>query len=98
MRYVCKLLLSEAGVKAKEECGTKQLCAGLEAGIKGGLRSVLEMAEKLGGMHFTDGEVDEEELTAAAEPELDSDGESDGDGNTGEMRVANKRRQLSPHE
>ena len=49
-RSVCKLVLSLTGLNAKAACVSKQLCAGLEAGIKGAVHTVLEKST-------TDGEM-----------------------------------------
>ena len=37
-RAICKLALSATGLNTKAACGSKQLCAGLEAGIEDGSR------------------------------------------------------------
>ena len=39
-RLFTKCLLLMAGSEAKEACGTDQLCAGLEAGVEGGIRAM----------------------------------------------------------
>jgi hypothetical protein len=44
LRTISKLLLLETGKEAKRACNALQLCAGLEAGIEGGLHSVLATA------------------------------------------------------
>ncbi len=67
LRVLAKMLMEEMKGDAKEACGAKQLCAGLEAEIEGGLRAVIENARRLGGMRFTDGDVDEEVLAGAAD-------------------------------
>ena len=50
LRYIAKLLLAETAAEAKAECGSLQLCAGLEAGTEGGLHSVHVKMDELGGM------------------------------------------------
>ena len=42
LRYIAKLLLMETAGIGRKTCGALQLCAGLEAGIEGGLHSVFE--------------------------------------------------------
>jgi hypothetical protein len=43
-RRVCaKTVLLVAGEEAKEACGIDQLCAGLEAGIEGGIHAINEL-------------------------------------------------------
>ena len=37
---LARLVMREAGYQAKMVCGNLQLCAGLEAGIEGGIRTV----------------------------------------------------------
>ena len=39
-RATAKILLLVAGAQAKEACGIDQLCAGLEAGIEGGIHAM----------------------------------------------------------
>ena len=43
------------GLNAKAACGSKQPCAGLEAGIKGVVHAVLEQSTAEGGMHLGGG-------------------------------------------
>ena len=62
LRYIAKLLLMETAGMGRKTCGALQLCAGLEAGIEGGLHSVFEKVRQHGGMRFESGEVTEEEL------------------------------------
>ena len=59
LRYIAKLLLAKTAAEAKAECGSLQLCAGLEAGTEGGLHSVHAKMEEMGGMEFAEGEIDE---------------------------------------
>jgi hypothetical protein len=59
LRYIAKLLLAETAAEAKAECGSLQLCAGLEAGTEGGLHSVHMKMDELGGMRFGRDEMDE---------------------------------------
>ena len=73
IRYIAKLLLAETAAEAKAECGSLQLCAGLEAGTEGGLHSVHAKMNELGGMQFTMDEMDpgkettgDEEITVDA--------------------------------
>ena len=40
MRYDSKCVLFVAGGEAKDECGVDQLCAGLEAGVEGGIHAL----------------------------------------------------------
>jgi hypothetical protein len=42
---ISKTLLLVAGNEAKEACGINQLCAGLEAGIKGGICAMTHLWE-----------------------------------------------------
>ena len=42
-RLLAKCVLKVAGTEAKEECGSDQLCAGLEAGINGAVHAVRAM-------------------------------------------------------
>jgi hypothetical protein len=48
------------GAQAKGACGSVQLCAGLEAGIKGALHAVCLRAETNGSMLFHAGEIDDD--------------------------------------
>ncbi len=41
-RLLAKLVIADAGYQVKLACRSKQLCAGLEAGIKGMLHTVLQ--------------------------------------------------------
>ena len=45
---VCKVMLIEAGIDGKEACGSKQLCAGLEAGIEGAVHAVRKRCVDMG--------------------------------------------------
>jgi hypothetical protein len=78
MRAIAKLLLLKTAKEAKEACNALQLCAGLEAGIEGGMHSVLATATEMGGMTFQDGELDPDQVnnTRGTAPE----GETGGDG------------------
>jgi hypothetical protein len=40
MRYNLKCVLFVAGGEARDECGVDQLCAGLEAGVEGGIHAL----------------------------------------------------------
>ena len=51
-RVVCKPALSSTGLNVKAACGSKQLCAGLEAGIEGAMHAVLEQSTADSGMQF----------------------------------------------
>jgi hypothetical protein len=42
-RAIAKCILQAAGKDAKEACGTDQLCAGLEAGLEGGIHAAQHM-------------------------------------------------------
>ncbi len=57
-RCIAKGNLAGSGAKAKEACGSIQLCAGLEAGIKGALHAVRLRAETNGSMQFCAGDID----------------------------------------
>ena len=48
-RLCAKTVLVVAGAEAKEECGDEQLCAGLEAGIEGGIHAARQAWLKRGG-------------------------------------------------
>ena len=67
LRCISKLLLEEAKQDGKEACGALQLCAGLEAGIEGGLRAALAKVQEQGGFNFADGEIDEAILQGGRE-------------------------------
>ena len=45
-RLIAKTTLLLAGSEAKELCGIQQLCAGLEAGIEGGIHAIDELWKK----------------------------------------------------
>jgi hypothetical protein len=45
MRLSSKCILFVAGGEAKESCGVDQLCAGLEAGIEGGIHAMRLLCE-----------------------------------------------------
>ena len=49
-RAVCKLALPATGINAKAACGSKQLYAGLEAGVEGAVHAVLEQLTADGEM------------------------------------------------
>jgi hypothetical protein len=49
MRLWGKTLVKMAGASAKAECGNKNSCAGLEAGVEGNLHAVREMWPDAGG-------------------------------------------------
>ena len=57
-RAVCKLALSATGFNTKAACESKQLCAGLEAGIEGAVHVVLEQLTADSGMPFGKEETD----------------------------------------
>ena len=46
-RLITKCFLKVAGQQAKEACGTLQLCAGLEAGVEGGVHTMNHMWKSL---------------------------------------------------
>ena len=46
-RLFSKCFLKVAGQQAKEICGTSQLCAGLEAGVEGGVHAMTDMWKRL---------------------------------------------------
>ncbi len=56
-RCIAKGNLAGFGAEAKGACGSVQLCAGLEAGIKGALHAVRLRAETNGSMQFWVGEI-----------------------------------------
>ena len=58
-RAIAKCALSVCGEDAKAACGSKQLCAGLEAGIEGALHSVSKRADDHDTMEFGEWEVDD---------------------------------------
>jgi hypothetical protein len=69
----------------------------LEAGIEGGLHAVLENARRMGGMCFTDGEIDEDELTGdAVGPEVEDTSSVDSDESTSDGARGAKRARLAP--
>jgi hypothetical protein len=59
-RCIAKGNLVGSGAEAKGTCGSVQLCAGLEAGIKGALHAVRLRAETNGPMQFCAGEIDDD--------------------------------------
>ncbi len=56
-RCIAKGNLAGSGANAKGACGSVQLCAGLEAGIKGALQAVRLRAETNGLMQFVPGRL-----------------------------------------
>ena len=75
-RTACKLTLSPTGLNAKAACGSKQLCAGLDAGIESAVQAVLEQSTADGGMRFGEEKTD---ATAPAQPAATvDDGAMDG--------------------
>ena len=46
-RLIAKVILVEAGPEAKNACGDNQLCAGLEAGIEGGIHAVNQVWKEI---------------------------------------------------
>ena len=70
LRGICKLLLAETADEAKSTCGATQLCAGMEAGIEGGIACVLKHVKTMSGKtNYVDGSVEEAELDGTAEEE-----------------------------
>ena len=67
-RLFAKLALLIAGEDTKAACGSKQLCAGLEAGIKDAVNSVLLRTKGRTAMDFGDWEVDDGTWLAECEP------------------------------
>ena len=59
-RCISKCALTAGGADAKAACGSDQLCAGLEAGIEGGIGVILKRAEMDDGMIFSGEEVDDD--------------------------------------
>jgi hypothetical protein len=61
---ICHLIVKcalKAGVAdVKSACGSKKLCAGLEAGIEGAIHVMLEKMEENEGMEFGAWEVNNE--------------------------------------
>ncbi|KAL7475656.1 LOW QUALITY PROTEIN: hypothetical protein ACHAW6_003456, partial [Cyclotella cf. meneghiniana] len=57
MRAVSKLVLAQCGMDGKEACGNSQLCAGLEAGIKGAIHAATKKAAAKEDFVFNDWEV-----------------------------------------
>jgi hypothetical protein len=51
-RHTAKFVLLVVGAEAKEACSVNQLCAGLEAGIEGGIHA---MMQALWDLHETEG-------------------------------------------
>ena len=66
-RAISKVALKDCGADEKEVCGSIQLCAGLEAGIKGLLHAMMQQAEKDEAMLFDKWEVDNEIWREGAE-------------------------------
>ena len=67
LRGISKLLLAETADEAKSTCGATQLCAGCEAGIEGGIASVLKHVAKMSGKtNYVDGSVEEADLNGTA--------------------------------
>ena len=48
-RLFAKTVISVCGKEAKQTCGTLQLCAGLEAGVEGGIHSISSLWEQMHG-------------------------------------------------
>jgi hypothetical protein len=48
-RLFAKVVLRIAGGEAKEACGIDQLCAGLEAGIEGGIHAINQLWREFAG-------------------------------------------------
>ena len=59
-RTIAKCVLKVCGEDAKAACGSTQLCAGLEASIKGAMHAVAEQAEERDSMEFGEWEVDDD--------------------------------------
>ena len=57
-RAIAKCALKACGEDAKVACGSTQLCAGLEAGIKGAVHAVNARAAERRSMEFGKWEVD----------------------------------------
>ncbi len=57
------------GYDDKEAYGSKQLCMGLEAGIRGALHSIMEVARRNESFHYMSGEAEEMELQGKTGPQ-----------------------------
>ena len=74
-RCISKCALTAGGADAKAACGSDQLCAGLEAGIEGGIGVIHKRAMMDDGMIFSGEEVDDDVwATMADEGELQTPG------------------------
>jgi hypothetical protein len=62
-----KCVLVAGGADANAACGSKQLCAGLEAGIEAGIGSILERIGGYEGMIFSEDEIDDSIWNEVAE-------------------------------
>ena len=57
-RLIAKCALKSGGADAKAACGSKQLYAGLKAGIEGAIHAVMEKMEENAEMEFSEWEID----------------------------------------
>jgi hypothetical protein len=78
---IAKGNLSGSGAQAKGACGSVQLCAGLEAGIKGALHAVCLCTETNGSMLFHAREIDNDlwelEMEEGEDPPWNAEAEGD---------------------
>ena len=65
-RLIAKCVLRVCGEDAKAECGSTQLCAGLEAGIEGAIHAVQRAADVDESWEFGEWEVDQDIWERAA--------------------------------